>query len=218
MFELADSNTTPINFIAIANALQNDGYVIIPHALPLEIETNLIKHATQLKSRQMKQASIGRNQNETTNLFVRQDKIRWVKEDSPAEIAWLNQMTLLREKLNRQLFLGLFSYESHFACYPQGAFYKKHLDAFKGQANRILSTVYYLNPNWQPEDGGELVIYDPFDHHKVLTRVSPQAGTMVVFLSEEYPHEVLPANKTRYSIAGWFRLNTSVQGQIDPPK
>ncbi|WP_017444427.1 2OG-Fe(II) oxygenase [Gayadomonas joobiniege] len=218
MFELADSNASSINFLAIANALQSQGYAIIPHALPVDIETSLIKHAVQLSEKQMKQAAIGRNQNETTNKFVRQDKIVWIKEGSAAEKAWLAQMSLLREQLNRQLFLGLFSYESHFACYPEGAFYKKHLDAFKGQANRILSTVYYLNPNWQPEDGGELVIYDPADNNKILTQVSPQAGTMVVFLSEEFPHEVLAAKRTRYSIAGWFRLNTSVKGQIDPPK
>jgi len=32
---------------------------------------------------------------------------------------------------------------------------------------------------------------------------------LVIFLSEEFPHEVLPANTHRYSIAGWFRVNNS---------
>jgi len=27
----------------------------------------------------------------------------------------------------------------------------------------------------------------------------------VIFLSERFPHEVLPAKKKRHSIAGWFR-------------
>lgn len=30
---------------------------------------------------------------------------------------------------------------------------------------------------------------------------------MVVFLSEKFPHEVLKANRKRYSIAGWFRVD-----------
>jgi SM-20-related protein len=41
---------------------------------------------------------------------------------------------------------------------------------------------------------------------------------MVLFLSEEIPHEVLPAHTDRASIAGWFRLNTSINNQIDPPR
>jgi len=30
-------------------------------------------------------------------------------------------------------------------------------------------------------------------------------GTIVCFMSDEFWHEVLPANKTRMSITGWFR-------------
>lgn len=48
--------------------------------------------------------------------------------------------------LNRHLLLGLFSFESHFTHYRAGDFYKQHQDAFKGQANRILSLVVYLIP------------------------------------------------------------------------
>jgi SM-20-related protein len=47
--------------------------------------------------------------------------------------------------------------------------------------------------------------------------VIPNVGTVVVFLSEEFPHEVLPALRDRYAIAGWFRLNTSIANNIDPP-
>jgi SM-20-related protein len=68
---------------------------------------------------------------------------------------------------------------------------------------RVLSSVVYLNPNWDIADGGELVLYDTTDSE--LTRVQPLAGTAVFFMSEEFPHEVLPARRERYSIAGWFR-------------
>ena len=35
--------------------------------------------------------------------------------------------------------------------------------------------------------------------------------------SKEFPHEVLPANRDRYSVAGWFRVNTSLANKADPP-
>jgi SM-20-related protein len=37
--------------------------------------------------------------------------------------------------------------------------------------------------------------------------VAPRAGTLVCFLSERIPHEVLAAHVDRISIAGWFRRN-----------
>lgn len=118
--------------------------------------------------------------------------------------------------LNRRLFLGLFSFESHFAHYSPGDFYKKHYDAFRGGANRILSIVVYLNHGWQPDDGGELVLYlDDKDREGI--KVTPSFGSVAIFLSEEFPHEVLPATRDRYSIAGWFRVNTSTADRIDPP-
>src|SRR5690606_30154176 len=101
-----------------------------------------------------------------------------------------------------------------FARYGCGDFYKRHRDSFPGQANRILSVVAYLNPDWGDDDGGELVLYHE-DTDQVLCKVVPELGTMVFLLSEEFPHEVLPAAKPRWSIAGWFRVNTSLAGVID---
>jgi len=40
---------------------------------------------------------------------------------------------------------------------------------------------------------------------------------LVVFLSEEFPHEVLKAKRSRFSVAGWFRVNTSNAERADPP-
>ena len=47
--------------------------------------------------------------------------------------------------------------------------------------------------------------------------MTPSFGSVAIFLSEEFPHEVLPATRDRYSIAGWFRVNTSTADRIDPP-
>ena len=44
------------------------------------------------------------------------------------------------------------------------------------------------------------------------------SGKLVIFMSEQIPHEVLPTRKPRASIAGWFRCNASVTGKIDPAR
>ena len=119
----------------------------------------------------------------------------------------------LRLFLNRRLFLGLDTFESHFAHYAPGAFYRKHRDAFRdagapAATRRVLSVVAYVNAGWGAEDGGELVIYDDAGETP-LQRVLPLAGTLVVFLSEDVPHEVCSARRDRYSIAGWYRVRAT---------
>jgi SM-20-related protein len=126
-------------------------------------------------------------------------------------------MTELRVALNRHLYLGLHDYEAHYAHYAPAAFYRRHLDAFNSSGSessgelaprRILSTVCYLNENWQADDGGELVLWDRSDRE--ITQIIPSSGTAVFFLSDEFPHEVRPAMAQRYSIAGWFRSRGGV--------
>jgi len=113
--------------------------------------------------------------------------------------------------------MGLFSFESHLAHYGNGDFYKRHYDAFQNQRSRVLSMVVYLNQSWGPDDGGELVLYrEDVDQEGI--RVTPLMGTVVLFLSEEFPHAVLPAKRDRYSIAGWYRVNGSTPDRVDPPR
>ena len=81
----------------------------------------------------------------------------------------------------------------------------------------MLSVVTYLNDEWQTTDGGELALYAN-DQDNTGVRVLPEKGTIVIFLSEVFPHEVLTAKRERHSVAGWFRLNTSLKENIDPPK
>ena len=58
-------------------------------------------------------------------------------------------MDSLREALNRGLFLGLEDFECHFALYPPGAFYRKHVDRFRDDDRRMVSAVIYLNDAMQ---------------------------------------------------------------------
>jgi len=198
----------------IVDALVEQGYLIIDNILPGSLLNALLAHFDQLQSEEFKAAGIGRQTDFQVQETIRADKIHWITANTAATTEFLDWMDVLRVGINRRLFMGLFDYESHFACYPTGAFYKKHLDAFRGkdgqrQSNRVLSTVLYLNKNWLPENGGDLLIYAE-DGAQVIQRVAPVFGRLVIFLSEKFPHEVLPALRERKSIAGWFRVNEGV--------
>ena len=67
---------------------------------------------------------------------------------------------------------------------------------------RAVSAVFYLNSDWLPEQGGALRLY--LADGRELD-VLPEAGTLVVFLSADLPHEVLPATRERLSLTGWLR-------------
>lgn len=170
-----------------------------------------------IEADELHRAGIGRDRDFQIDRSIRSDRVFWLTRERPVQARFLDRMEQLRLALNRELFLGLFEFEAHYAHYPPGGHYQKHLDSFRGAANRLVSAVTYLTDNWQPGDGGELVIYDE-DGHAPLATVEPRAGTFVLFLSEEVPHEVLPSRTDRTSIAGWFRLNASIGGHVDPPR
>ena len=197
----------------IADALNLTGYIILNNAIELSLLNNLQNRMLQIPVEQWIQAGVGRKQTHQLNTSIRSDKISWITQNNQTEIDFLDIMELLRSGINKRLFLGLFDYESHFAIYPKGSFYQKHVDALKGKSNRILSTVVYLNDNWKKDNGGELLIYK---NSQIVQSIVPYLGTVVIFLSEGNPHEVLKANRERQSIAGWFRLNGSDSNFVDP--
>ncbi|MFC0336369.1 SM-20-related protein [Kushneria avicenniae] len=171
-------------------------------------------------------AGIGRLKEHQLAASIRGDAIRWLNHESPAQRVYLQRLEELRELINRALFIGLFEFEAHFARYPPGAFYKRHVDSFQGRANRVISTVTYLNRDWPVDGGGEMVMFesqqqgpdgfDPQAPSREMARVRPEAGTLACFLSDTVPHEVLPTRLPRASIAGWFRRNASINGVVDP--
>ncbi|EHR5478686.1 2OG-Fe(II) oxygenase [Vibrio parahaemolyticus] len=186
----------------LIDALATDGYYIWDDFLSED-------EVTQLRDcipDNWKKARIGRNDDVTRIESIRSDKIQWLKPAMGQPIAnYLSKMEEIRQEVNRHFFLGLFEYEAHFAKYEKGDFYQKHLDCFKGNENRRLTTVFYINESWSEEDAGELVVYDLND--KEIATIPPCGGRLLVFLSEQFPHEVLPTNAERFSIAGWFRIN-----------
>ena len=205
-------------FDALTDALAENGWWVDPQGLDAELLQALQQELDELlAAEQLQRAGVGRELEFHLDSDIRRDRIVWLNRQRPVQARFLDLMEQLRLSLNRRLFLGLFEFEAHFAHYPRGGFYKRHYDSFRGAANRLVSVVAYLNQNWQPGDGGELVIH-PEQETEPKVVVPPRGGTLVVFLSEETPHEVLQTAKPRNSIAGWFRLNGSVGNQIDPPR
>jgi len=200
------------HFHTITEGLYEKGWVVVPDFLDQSRWLSLFMRARAIAD--YTPAGIGRGGAFQENSFVRNDSICWLGDSYDCDVYWLDLMEQLRKVINSKLFLGLFEFESHFARYNPGSFYKRHLDAFKGQGIRIVSVVLYLNPQWQQGEGGELVIY-PEDNLQGIA-VAPCGGTLAVFLSEDFPHEVLPATRTRFSIAGWFRVNMTTGYHLDP--
>ncbi|WP_273149012.1 2OG-Fe(II) oxygenase [Methylophaga thiooxydans] len=194
----------------IADDLANNGYCVLPQLFPAALNLALHRRVTHLDEDDFQRAGIGRELDFQLNSTVRRDETRWLNPKHVTDAAYMDAMATFRLAINRRLFMGLFDYESHYAHYAPGAFYKKHLDAFKGQSNRVLSTVLYLNPEWHVNNGGQLLIYAP-DSNTILQTVNPNFGTFVIFLSEQFPHEVVKAQRDRYSVTGWFRLHDPLQ-------
>lgn len=195
----------------VLDAVADCGYAVIEQAIPAALIIDLLDDCQQSQDHFVA-AGIGRQQAQQLNSQIRKDKTLWFDGKSTPQQQYLELMGQIQQAVNRHFYLGLFDYECHYATYQQGDFYHQHLDAFKGRSNRVLTTVCYLNT---PASGGELVIYDQTSPAP-LARVLPQAGTLVVFESERFPHEVLAAQSQRHSIAGWFRTNNSLAGMIDP--
>ncbi|MDO6461091.1 2OG-Fe(II) oxygenase [Granulosicoccaceae sp. 1_MG-2023] len=199
---------------ALSAALRLRGYAVLDNMLPPALVDALLADARGGQA-DFRPAATGRRARRRSNPFVRRDAIAWLEpQASAAQAAYLALMAALRSGLNRRLLLGLFSYEAQFSHYPDGAFYRKHYDAFRGERNRVLSTVLYLNPAWQSDDAGQLRVFDPADDTLELCCLLPHYGRLVVFLSEEFAHEVLPTRRSRYSIAGWFRLNSGALAAV----
>jgi SM-20-related protein len=135
---------------------------------------------------------------------IRGDHVLWIDESQagPALKAVLEKLEALRLAVNQGLFLGLFDVELHFAVYPPGAGYQRHLDRFRDDDRRSLTVILYLNEDWQRDDGG-LLRFWPAESGAL--DIVPTGGTLVTFLSDRFWHEVLPARRERLSLTGWFR-------------
>ena len=191
-------------FEALISSYLDSKVGIVEHFVSEELAQHLVKRLFELKEQNLlKAAGIGNAAKLTQNSAIRSDAIYWLDraKNNEHENAFLDQVDAFVAYLNRSCYTGITGYEFHFALFDKGSFYRKHLDQFQDNSSRQFSMITYLNENWQPEDGGELCIYDG----DVTQKIAPTNRKTVFFKSNELVHEVLESHKPRLSVTGWLR-------------
>ena len=158
-----------------------------------------------LENKKLQPAGTGNDTTVVHDKLYRSDSIYWLdhKHNDPFETDFFKLMDQFVAHLNSTCYTGITGYEFHYALYPIGSFYKKHLDQFRNNSSRQYSMIMYLNTDWAASDGGELRIHYT-DREEDIT---PTNGKSVFFKSSELEHEVLITNKPRMSVTGWFKVD-----------
>lgn len=193
----------------IITQLNMQGWAISDSAVRPQWSRQLLATAQeQWKAGRFEPGEFGRAGAGGRQAEIRGDAICWIQPQSRTAahpfFSWIAQF---RDLLNQRFDLGLRSQEFHFARYPAGSGYKKHIDQHRGRNFRKISLVLYLNRQWDAADGGELCLYETYNPDVEIRRVAPLGARLVVFVSGRVPHEVLPCKATRWSIAGWLRTD-----------
>lgn len=198
-----------LNYELMTDDLCAKGYHVIDNFLPQKDYEALVNKATHLDEHGLyQQARIGSQNDLQQNEQIRTDSIYWIDDTSeePCTQAYFNTVNALARHLNHSLFLSLSEFETHFASYPPGTFYKKHVDQFKATKNRKISCVYYLNSQWSESFGGALRVYN--QQNELIIHTLPIGNRFICFNSE-LPHEVCLTQQTRYSITGWLKTRAA---------
>lgn len=199
---------------SIARQLYEKGFAITPGFLtPSEVRDLNVEGDALWREGAFREARVGQGPKASLQSEIRSDRVHWLDQSSAskAQMAYLSRLSSLREEINRQTFAGLFDWEGHLAVYPEGAFYRPHLDRFETSGARIVTTVLYLNEHWEEGMGGELRLWLEATKDNMhapegpYIDVAPLAGTLVTFWSDQFVHEVRTAHFERMSITGWFR-------------
>lgn len=190
---------------ALADDLAGKGWSLREHYLDPASVAELAGECRSLwRQNEFHDAGIGQGDALLVRPEIRSDQVLWLDETrlTPAQRRYFDRLEALRLAANRELQLGLFDFEGHFAVYPPHSFYGRHVDCFQGSNQRALTCILYLNSEWNKEDGGQLRLY--LEDGRALD-IEPHGGTLVTFLSDRLYHEVLPARRERLSLTGWFR-------------
>jgi SM-20-related protein len=194
-------------FESIIEGILANGYAVCDDFLDKTEVQNLLKtFNTRYQAGKFKEAGIGKQNEVQKATQIRGDEILWLENESNdlAEKVLLDKNQAFVNYLNQTCYLGIGDSEIHFAKYDIGKFYRRHRDTFQAQKGRILSVIYYLNIDWIPADGGNLLIYSTENNVEKTITIAPLAGRLVCFESEKLDHEVTEAFAERYSVTGWL--------------
>lgn len=205
LFEQVDFIENP-EFEAIIASIIEQKYSITDCFFPDEIVAQLRSNLLlKFESNRFKKSAIGNKTQEEIDKSIRGDYILWIDESKadPVEELFFKKINELVQYLNKTCFMGILQKEFHYAVYPKGTFYKRHLDTFQNDDRRKLSMVCYLNEaNWPKENGGALRLYLENETKDIV----PIPGRIVFFESQLIEHEVREVLASeRLSITGWLK-------------
>ena len=94
-------------------------------------------------------------------------------------------------------------------CLGDGSEYKKHYDNAGGADRRKLTALYYLNPDWSPQQGGVFRAYPSSEAPDTFVDIEPKADRFLCFWSDELVHGVQPSfaqdqTQHRYALTVWL--------------
>ncbi len=197
-----------VDLALVSETISTEGWVVQPDFVEQKTIAALREECRQLaETGAFRAAAVGNNADHRIRPDIRNDEILWLDaaQGNAGRQRCLAHLEQLRLALNRHLQLGLFEFECHYTRYAPGAFYRKHFDRFRNDGRRTLSSVLYLNDGWENGDGGALRLHLDDRGRTGHVDVQPAGGTLVLFLSDRFAHEVLPARRERLSLTGWFR-------------
>lgn len=187
------------DFVVIDKFVRQDVYS--------DIRSSFLSHLPSFSK-----AGIGAMNDHMIRHDIRGDYTYWLNRQRDADLHFF--WSLIDESVhvfNRYCFLSLSGHEFHFANYPPGSSYEKHVDQFDNRGNRMITVIIYLNEGWKKGDGGELEIFLKNDESII---VEPIEARCVMFKSAVVPHRVLHSNKNRYSLTGWLLHQPAKLGQL----
>ena len=193
------------SFDTLIDSFIRDKVGIADNFLSIKLAGRLKQNLLGLFAQQhFKQAGTGNNTELNHDQLVRSDHIYWLDRahNNSSENDFFDLMDQFVSYLNNTCYTGITGYEFHYALYPEGSFYQKHLDQFRNNESRKFSMIMYLNPGWETTDGGELCVHQNGGRQNI----SPESGKGVFFKSNELLHEVLLSHKARMSITGWLKV------------
>jgi hypothetical protein len=91
------------------------------------------------------------------------------------------------------------------ACFPL------HHDTDATLDTRRLTALFYLNPDWRAEHGGQLVLY-PFPGKHVV--IEPRNDRLVLFSAPDMLHRVLPSSAERVCFTMWLFARDEMRKKV----
>jgi len=212
--------------------LQTAGFAVVPNFMPPQKVNEVIDDVSQLKHEgRFAFAGVGEASTNRLDSEVRRCEQCFLFPqfkyqgggDAHGRTTLYDSIESVRSTLHAQCGVpldGLLT-EGLYAAYPEGGYYRRHVDAVDGTAStqRQWSYLLYLNRDWEEPHGGCLRIHTdgggelaPPGAAPSFVDVQPRAGTLVVFRST-MPHEVLDTDASRLACVGWF--NKPVEGSSE---